>query len=482
MERSARPTVGRAGSALALSEFPPIESTLARTNPSQQSAWTEADTSRFEHLVTEAIAASPTDADVALLAVNVDHFDVVSATHGIEVGSEIMRTVANRIRAAIRPGDPIEQCSEHGYAMLYVSTATTPDIREVANRIASQFDEPVMTTAGQLAVTMSVGMTSTTGRSTSTDARMLLRQAKSAVASAQRNGRSQFAVFDEAIRQQVLEGYELEQQLRSALHNRQVGVSYQPVMSLHSGDVISVEAVARWNHQTLGDVSPHTFIPIAEQSGLICRLGRSLFGQVMMQGRQWIHEHKDLRLSVNVSKRQLVDPELLPMTEKLIAESQLDPRSFSIEISESVVMSDVTASMTILGRLKDLGFHLAIDDFGTGYSSLSYLHRLPVDALKIDRSFVQGMYSRDDRVITKAIIDLAHTLGMETVAQGVETHLQAEVLHALNCDMAQGLYLHPPATADKVNFSSIDFEMSGFSENLGSSSALATKAPAFAQR
>lgn len=445
-------------------------------------AWTEAETSSFEHLVTGAIAAASTNADVTLLAVNVDYFDVVTATHGIEIGREMMRTVADRIRAAIRPGDVIARCSEHGYAVLYVSTAAAPDIREVANRIAAQFDEPLMTTAGQLAVTASVGMTSTAGRSLSTDARMLLHQAKSAVASAQRNGRSQFAVFDEAIRQQALEGYELEQQLRSALHNRQVGVSYQPVMSLHSGDVMAVEAVARWNHDTLGDVSPHTFIPIAEQSGLICRLGRSVFGQAMMQGRQWIHDHKDLRLSVNMSSRQLIDPELLPMMETLIAESQLDPRSFSIEISESVVMSDVAASMTILGRLKDLGLRLAIDDFGTGYSSLSYLHRLPVDVLKIDRSFVHGMYSRDDRVITKAIIDLAHTLGMKTVAQGVETHLQAEVLHALNCDMAQGLYLHPSVAADKVNFASIDFEMTGFSENLGSSSAPAMTTPAYAQR
>lgn len=447
----------------------------------QRVGWAE-QTPSFDGLVATAIAASPVTDEVGLLAVSVDYFDVIIASHGLEIGQEIMRTVAHRIRAAIGPGDTLAQCSEDGYALLCTPTSPTSDIREVAKRIAAQFDEPVTTTAGQLAVTTSVGITSTAGQSTTTDARMLLRQAKSAVAGAQRNGRRQLAVFDEAIRQQVLQSYELEQQLRSALDNHGVNVSYQPVMSLHSGDVVGVEALARWHHDTFGDVSPHTFIPLAEESGLIYKLGRSVYTQAMAQGHSWHEERKDIWLSVNLSNRQLLDPELLPLMEGLADESGFDPRSFYLEISESVVMSDVAASMTILGHLKDLGFRLAIDDFGTGYSSLSYLHRLPVDVLKIDQSFVQGIYSRDDRVIAKAIIDLAHTLGMKTIAQGVETHLQAEVLHALNCDMAQGFYLHPPTGAHAVDFTSVDFEKTGFSENRGSRFARGATTAPFARR
>lgn len=439
--------------------------------------WNEQSSSAFENLISLAIAASPDTVSVGLLAICVDYFDIIVASHGHEVGQEVIRTVGQRIRHIVNPGDTIVQCSDDGYALL----CAPADARAMAKRIAAQFHEPVMTEAGQLAITTSVGVTSTTGQS-ATDARMLLRQARSAVAGAQRDGRGQLAVYDEAIRQQVLESYKLEQQLRSALDNHEMTVSYQPVVSLQDGDVVGVEALARWDHDTFGDVCPHTFIPIAEESGLIYQLGRTVLAKAMHQAHLWHKNHTDLNLSVNLSNRQLLDPDLVPMMERLLTETNLNPRSLNLEISESVVMSDVAASMTILGHLKDLGFGLAIDDFGTGYSSLNYLHRLPVDVLKIDQSFVQGIYSRDDRVIAKAIIDLAHTLGMKTVALGVETHLQAEVLHALNCDMAQGFYLHPPTAAVEVDFAPIDFEKTGFSENLGSPSGHRATTAAFARR
>lgn len=438
------------------------------------------ETPSFEEIVSNAIASAPANVDVGVLAINVDYFDVVIASHGVEIGREVMRSTAQRIRSLIAPGDAIARCSEDGYALMCAPATTAADIRSMAARIAAQFDDPIITAAGQLAITTSVGIASAPGQTT--DAAMLLYQAKSAAASAQRNGRGQVAVFDDAIRRQILESHALEQQLRSALDNRQVGVSYEPAVSLHSGEVVGIEALAQWQHETFGEVNAPTFIAIAEQSGLIYRLGRSVLGQAMAQGQGWMQDHGSVGISANLSNRQLRDPELIPMMERLLSESQLSPRNFYLEISESIVMSDVAASMTILGRLKDLGLRLAIDDFGTGHSSLSYLHRLPVDVLKIDQSFAQGIYRRDDRVITKAIIDLAHTLGMTTVAQGVETHLQAEVLHALDCDMAQGSYFHPPTSADQVDFSPINLEISEFSESPGSTSAPEEITPLFARR
>ena len=227
----------------------------------------------------------------------------------------------------------------------------------------------------------------------------------------------------------------------------------------------------------LGSISPTTFIPIAEEAGLIGELGRQIMQTAIAQSSAWNQEGQPAPITtINLSNRQLLDPDLIPTIALLLHEHDLDPSRLCLEISESVVMSDVAASMTILGHMKDLGLRLAIDNFGTGYSSLSYLRRLPVDMLKIDQSFVQSIYNRDDRVITKAIIDLAHTLGMTTVAEGVETRLQVEVLHALNCDMAQGFYLHVPAEAAEVDFGRIDFEAPSLSENLDFSSASARTA------
>jgi diguanylate cyclase (GGDEF)-like protein len=447
-------------------------------NPEPSSPDThQATGSVFDHAVGRALSAAQPDASVGMLLVSIDYFDVVTASHGANIAHELLSITADRIGDVVRLDDEMAQ-HDDGFFILLAPGPGAPAITEIASRITTRFNQPIMTSAGQLPITVSVGITSVSGgQCTETTARMIKRQARSAVLSAQRTGRAQLAIFDQATQKQAIESYETERQLHTALRNERLGVHYQPIVSLHSGQTIGVEALARWNDDVLGSISPATFIPIAEEAGLIGELGRQIMQMAIAQSSAWNQGGQPVPITtINLSNRQLLDPDLIPTIALLLHEHDLDPSRLCLEISESVVMSDVAASMTILGHMKDLGLRLAIDNFGTGYSSLSYLRRLPVDMLKIDQSFVQSVYNRDDRVITKAIIDLAHTLGMTTVAEGVETRLQVEVLHALNCDMAQGFYLHVPAEAAEVDFGRIDFEAPSLNENLDFSSASARTA------
>ena len=445
---------------------------------------------RFSELLDASLReATETGETVNLVAVRVDYFDALTASHGHAAGTEVMAVAVERLRQAVRGEDMITTVGNDGLAVLWC-TPEQVDAVEIAGRIANRFSPPIeTTTAGQLPVSVSVGTTSCSGSvAAGMDASALQVQAQTAVAAAKVQGRGQFVAFDLAMQQREIQSYETERQLRAAVHAQAVGVHYQPIVSLHTGDVVGVEALARWRDES-GFVSPETFIPIAEESGLIGELGRLVLAASIEQGGIWnAPAATDRMLTVNLSNRQLLDPELIPVIAELLTLHELDPGRLCLEITESVVMNNVAASMTILGHMKDLGLMLAIDDFGTGYSSLSYLRRLPVDILKIDRSFVQSIYNRDDRMITKAIIDLAHTLGMTTVAEGVETRLQVEVLHALNCDMAQGFLLHPPSSADKIDFTSVDFDSheddasSLLTGSLDSLSAPAVPRALFAQR
>lgn len=434
--------------------------------------------SHFHHAVDRALAEVPPTGSVGILLVSIDYFDVVTACHGADIANELLSIVADRISETVRLDDEMARLDD-GFFILWAPGPGAPDITEIANRIVGQFDQPIMTSTGQLPITVSVGITSATGENCADLTPFkLMQQARSAALSAQRSWRGQFTAFDRSVQNQAIESYETERQLHAALRDDRLSVSYQPIISLHSGETVAVEALARWNDDKLGSISPATFIPIAEESGLIGELGRLVLQTAIAQASVWNKAgESETLMTINLSNRQLLDPELIPAISSLLDEHGLDPRLLCFEISESVVMSDVAASMTILGRIKDLGLLLAIDNFGTGYSSLSYLRRLPVDILKIDQSFVQSIYNRDDRVITKAIIDLAHTLGMTTVAGGVETRLQVEVLHALNCDMAQGFYFHAPMPADDVDFGHIDFTTPSLTENPDFSTALAGTTP-----
>ncbi|MEM7095670.1 MAG: GGDEF domain-containing phosphodiesterase [Actinomycetota bacterium] len=395
---------------------------------------------------------------VGVVAVDIDHYEALTSMHGGVVATEILTVAANRIREAVRPHDVIARVDGNGFALAWRQQIMTPAPADIGSRIARRFEAPVETSAGELAVTVTIGVvTADYDEARCTEPHALLAQARAAVVASRAHGRSRITEFDPVMLEHAVQTYTTECQLRVALRNESLSVDYQPIVSLTTGGIVAVEALARWHDERFGWVSPALFIPIAEDSGLINDVGRLVLRTSIAQGAAWGRDRGgNLMLTVNLSNNQLLDPSLIPMIKRLLTQHSLEPSQLCLEITESVVMSNVAASMTILCKLKDLGVVLAIDDFGTGYSSLSYLRRLPVDILKIDRSFIQSLHEEDDQTITKVIIDLAHTLGMTTVAEGVETAAQMNLLRELGCDMAQGFLLRRPNPPDSVDLAPID--------------------------
>jgi EAL domain-containing protein (putative c-di-GMP-specific phosphodiesterase class I) len=265
-------------------------------------------------------------------------------------------------------------------------------------------------------------------------------------------GRQQF--FDAELRARALQRLELEVDLRAALDSDQLWIAYQPIIDLANGRVTGTEALLRWNHPDLGAISPAAFIPVAEESGLIVRLGARVLALACAQAARWRSEVPalaDMSVSVNLSARQLTDPHLLITVRDVLARTGLPASALWLEITESMLMADAEGSIVVLAGLRNIGVHLSIDDFGTGYSSLSYLRRFPVEALKIDRSFVLAMAENaDDAAIVRSVTSLAHELGLEVVAEGIETADQLAALTALGVDKAQGYLFSAPAAASDV--------------------------------
>ncbi len=432
--------------------------TSRRLTHPQMRAGTSRD--EFADAVTQALFSLRTsEGSLAILNVDIDRFSTLNDTHGFDAGDEVLFAVADRLSVIVSPAGRISRVGPDEFALLCKLDAPNGTVTELVDRINRLFNRPIETARASIRITISVGAAVVNrDQSAGIDPMTLIRQAESAMQEARRSGRSQFVNYEQSIMEQAVSRYRTEQELRAALQNDKLDVHYQPIINLHSGAIVGLEALARWNHPSWGTVSPGVFIPVAEESGLIDQLGDVVLRNATAQAQRWSTTPLGQSvMTVNLSNRQLLDPHLISRIRDALDEYEIEPGLLCLEITESVVMSDVALSMAVLGGLKDLGVCLAIDDFGTGYSSLSYLRRLPVDILKIDRSFVQSIYNRDDRIITKAIIDLAHTLGMTTVAEGVENRLQVEVLHALECDMAQGFLLHHPVAADEIDMSSIDF-------------------------
>jgi len=396
---------------------------------------------------------------VAILVVAIDYFEALTSLHGGSVGNEILSAVASRIREAVRPYDVVARVDGSGFAMVWRQQVVDLVPADIGSRIANQFDSAVSTAVGELTVSVTVGVSTVMGDEVaSADPPTLLAQARAAVLAARnQQGRSKFSEFNPIMLEQAVEAYTTEHQLRTALREDSLSVNYQPIVSLRTGQAVGLEALARWEDAVYGSVSPARFIPVAEDSGLINHVGSIVLEHSIPESARWnAGRPGGLVLTVNLSNHQLLDPHLIPTIKRLLHDNQLEPGLLCLEITESVVMANVAASMTILCQLKDLGVMVAIDDFGTGYSSLSYLRRLPVDILKIDRSFIQSIQNRDDRIITKAIIDLAHTLGMTTVAEGVERRDQLATLVDFECDMVQGFLFHHPAKAVDVDLTGHD--------------------------
>jgi diguanylate cyclase (GGDEF)-like protein len=405
-------------------------------------------TDRIQHALARGARDGQTD---AVLFMDLDGFKTINDSLGHGAGDELLIAVADRLRTCLRGSDTAARLGGDEFAILLEDT----DERGAglaAERVLNSLRAPFVLQGKEVFVTASIGIAAnSTGRE---DADELLRNADAAMYVAKSNGKARFEFFATNMHTSVLRRLELQNELQRAVRNREFTIQYQPIVELKAGKIAKVEALVRWEHPSRGLVPPLDFIPAAEETSLIVEIGRYVLEQACRQVRQWqVQDHggRALELSVNVSARQLQDPALARDVTAALQQSGLDPQNLTLEITETVLMGDVEASIHRLNELKALGVKLAIDDFGTGYSSLSYLQRLPVDEIKIDRSFVKGIEGGvEDSALVSAIVKLSHAFRLQSVAEGVETAGQLTVLTAMGCDRGQGYHFARPLWATEM--------------------------------
>lgn len=403
----------------------------------------------FTEQVEDALDAS-SEAHVAVAIFNVDRFKRVNDSLGHVVGDELLIAVARRMLPCIRTHDCIARLSGDEFAVLMKGIDDTEDTTRVAERIQAALKAPVHISGGEYFVSVSVGIATTvSSRRYSED---LIRDANFALQTAKSHGRGGISIYQPIAHGAARDLFRLENDLRKALDRDELELYYQPFVDLVTHKLAGFEALARWNHPERGMVSPGDFIPVAEDTGLIVPLGRWAMDSACRQLAEWRgasgEAAADLSMSVNVSGIQLTRDDVVDMVKTALAASGLPGNALKVELTESAIVENPEVSKQILKQLKALDVLIAMDDFGTGYSSLSYLQTLPIDILKIDRSFVMAMLeSEDSDKIVRAIMSLATSLGKRTVAEGVEELEQAERLRALGCQVAQGYYFAKPMTA-----------------------------------
>lgn len=376
---------------------------------------------------------------VAVMLLDLDRFKVINDSLGHTVGDRLLCEFGRRLSSIVRPGDVVGRFEGDEFVVVLPEVADLNDIRSVANRLDLALSEPFSTDDGDVVLSASLGTALSTGTETGDD---LLKHADTAVFRAKDLGGARLEVFDDELRTKADRRLKLERDLRAAIEQSELVVHYQPKIALNSGRIIGVEALLRWQHPEQGLVYPGEFIGLSEETGLIVRIGRWVLEEAVHQARTLADRMSDrvpLIVSVNLSARQLSSPNLVRNLGATLLRYGWPPGRLQLEVTESLLINDTDARLSILEELHALGVKLAIDDFGTGFSSLSYLHRFPVDVIKIDRSFVSSV--RADGTgssVTRAIIHLAHDLGLIVVAEGVETTDQLEGLRRLGCDWAQG--------------------------------------------
>jgi diguanylate cyclase (GGDEF)-like protein/PAS domain S-box-containing protein len=384
--------------------------------------------------------------EVAVVFVDLDNFKVINDSLGHGAGDRLLTEVAQRLAGVLREGDVVARFGGDEFTILLRDVVDEEHALQICARLSEALEPPVVLDGEQRFLTASLGLTVTGPRDITPDD--LLRDADAAMYRAKELGKARVSLFDDNLRASVVERLDLETGLRHALDRGELRLLYQPEVDLTTGRIVAVEALLRWAHPVHGIVSPAKFIPIAEQSGLIVPIGAWVVREACAAAARWRLEPAghDLQVAVNLSPRQLGSIDLLDHVASALDDAQLNPEALCLEITETALMADVRSATETLQSLKRLGVRLAIDDFGIGYSSLMHLKQLlPVDLLKIDKSFVDGlMESGADRAIVAAVINLAAALGVEAIAEGVETVEQATALRSMNCGLAQGFHFARP--------------------------------------
>jgi diguanylate cyclase (GGDEF)-like protein/PAS domain S-box-containing protein len=398
---------------------------------------------RVQHALS---AAGRTGRSVEILFLDLDDFKGINDGLGHLTGDAVLVAVAERLTAAVRPGDTVARLGGDEFAVLLDGDSGDAPAARVAQRITDILQAPVPAGGQEVLTRASIGIAAAAPGTSLAD---LLRDADLAMYVAKAQGKDRWIDFRPEMLDGFLDDLQLERDLRQALDRDEIQVHYQPVVDLASAAIVGAEALVRWVSPDRGR-SPAAFIPAAERSGLIVPIGRHVLRQACLDTARWLEAHPGRRfsVSVNLSARQLREPALVADVEAVLAETGLPPDRLVVEVTESLLLDDLDAAVDRLEVLRALGVRVSIDDFGTGYSSLSYLGQLPVDILKIDKSFVDGVADGHGRSLVPAILELSRTLGLLTIAEGVERAEQADRLVELGCGLAQGFLFSPPVPAD----------------------------------
>ena len=420
---------------------------------------------RVEHMIER---QSRDNLPVSVLFMDLDDFKTINDSLGHAAGDHLLGEVGDRLKNCLRQADTAARLGGDEFAILLEDGGDGVDAAEVASRILASLEGPFHLEGKEVFVRASIGIASADARTSGLEgAEELLRNADVAMYMAKEAGKGRYQVFEPAMHDTALQRLELKADLQRAVDNDEFVLHYQPVIELETGRIEGLEALVRWQHPARCLVAPLDFIPLAEETGLIVPIGRWVLREACTQARRLQERYEltpPLHMAVNLSARQLQRPEIVGEIAEILLETELSPHSLVLEITESVMMQDMDLSIQRLAELKELGVRLAVDDFGTGYSSLNYIRRFPVDILKVDKSFVDGVNEGgEESALTAAIIELAGILRLRPVAEGIERADQLEKLLALRCDLGQGFYFAKP------------LPLSGVDELLTTRQALATR-------
>jgi diguanylate cyclase (GGDEF)-like protein len=392
-----------------------------------------------------------THGEVAVLFIDLDDFKTVNDSLGHSAGDELLVSVAARLRSCLRPEDVVARLGGDEFAVVVEDSRDAEEAASrVARRIMDAFVIPLNVGSESVSVYVSVGIA--TGHGNETSAEELIRDADVAMYKAKTSGKGRFQVFHPSMGAAVLERHGLKEELRLAIERQQLTLYFQPIVTLGTGELVAEEALVRWQHPRRGLVAPNEFLPLAEETGLILSVGQYVLERACHQARMWRIERagsqslaSEPAVHVNLSAIELRDRHLASTVQETLARTGVDPRMLVFEVTETLLLEDEAHVSSTIADLRELGVRFALDDFGTGYSSLSYLHTLPLDMLKIAKSFVDGL-SRGGREASfvRMIIELARTLGVGVIAEGIETQEQVSALVSLGCDLGQGFYLGRP--------------------------------------
>ena len=388
---------------------------------------------------------------IAVMFIDMDSFKYVNDTIGHKGGDELIFKVSQKLSSALRKSDTVSRFGGDEFLLMANYINNTEDIYKIADKIMSIFKTPFIVMGQEIHISVSAGIA--VYPYDGEDADTLIRNADIAMYQAKSKARGHYCLCTEDMKEEVRQKHELSNRLYRAIDNNELVLQYQPLVSAKTGEILSVEALVRWNQPEFGLISPGVFIPLSEQNGLIGAIGEWVLKKACIQTREWLDMgFETIRIAVNVSILQLRNPKFVGIVKNILEETRLEPHHIDLEITESSAVRESDSIISILAELKELGVGISIDDFGTEYSSLSRLNHLPANRIKIDRSFINNLFrSEKDQAIVNGMINLAHTLGVKVVAEGVEQEDQLEFLRMQSCDEIQGYYISRPVYFDGIN-------------------------------